>query len=318
MMMMKKITPRDWENLSAYLDGQLAVKERQKLEGRLAADQDLQVALEGMRRTRSVLRSQPHMRAPRNFTLSPEMAGLLGGVLINLLAQLVIERARPARDEPAPATRLTLIVDEFQTIPSGDYRTMLSQLAKFGVNLALATQTLTALEPIRGAAGRRGRRSSPTPAAGSASGRPARHRRAVATALGGGLTTGTSTACRPTTATPAGRSVASGHQPSWWCSTHHQPVTRRWPGRWPTPRRAGMAATGRRLPPGSRPRPDTASHRQPPAGHHGTPPSRSHPGRHRRMSTGAPPRPSRSMPPARRTGGRGLPAAVVVAMPRPP
>ena len=76
MMITKKITPRDWESLSAYLDGQLAAKERQKLESRLETDQDLQAALEGLRRTRSVLRSQPRMRAPRNFTLSPEMAGL--------------------------------------------------------------------------------------------------------------------------------------------------------------------------------------------------------------------------------------------------
>ena len=70
------LTPRDWEALSAYLDGELNSKERVQLEQRLKDTAELRSALEEMRRTRTVLRSQPRMRAPRNFTLTPQMAGV--------------------------------------------------------------------------------------------------------------------------------------------------------------------------------------------------------------------------------------------------
>jgi len=74
--MTTQITPREWEALSAYLDGQLAPKERQLLEVRLQARADLRAALEELRRTREVLRRRLPVRAPRNFTLTPEMAGI--------------------------------------------------------------------------------------------------------------------------------------------------------------------------------------------------------------------------------------------------
>ena len=122
--------------------------------------------------------------------LKEAMAGLLGGVVINLLAQLVVERARPARGPRPPATRLTLIVDEFQTIPSGDYRTILSQLAKFEANAVLATQTLTALDgdAARGRPRLRGEVFTNTGGWFGFRGDPTEDHRAVALALGGGLT----------------------------------------------------------------------------------------------------------------------------------
>jgi hypothetical protein len=77
--MTKNISMRDWEALSAYLDEQLSAKERTRLETQLNQAPELRSALEELRRTRSVLRSQPKVRAPRNFTLTPEMAGLKAG-----------------------------------------------------------------------------------------------------------------------------------------------------------------------------------------------------------------------------------------------
>jgi hypothetical protein len=74
--MMREMTNREWEALSAYLDNELAPKERSSLEAQLKQDHDLRIALQELRRTRIVLRSQPKMRAPRNFTLTPEMAGI--------------------------------------------------------------------------------------------------------------------------------------------------------------------------------------------------------------------------------------------------
>ena len=73
--MTTKISPHEGELLSAYLDGQLAPKERVRLEARLREDPQLHSVLVELRRTRAILRSQPRLRAPRNFTLTPQMAG---------------------------------------------------------------------------------------------------------------------------------------------------------------------------------------------------------------------------------------------------
>ncbi len=70
---MQDRTNKELEALSAYLDGQLPDKQRIKLEARLAADADLQAALDGLRRTRTLLRRAPQAKAPRNFTLTPDM-----------------------------------------------------------------------------------------------------------------------------------------------------------------------------------------------------------------------------------------------------
>jgi len=73
--MTTNIPLRDLESLSAYLDGQLTPKERIRLEKNLQANADLRAILEDLRRTRSLLRNQPRLRAPRNFALTAEMVG---------------------------------------------------------------------------------------------------------------------------------------------------------------------------------------------------------------------------------------------------
>ena len=74
--MKNQIKSRDWEALSAYLDGQLSNREHTHLQTRLKSDPDLQSALEDLRQTRSVIRSLPKLRVPRNFRLTPEMVGI--------------------------------------------------------------------------------------------------------------------------------------------------------------------------------------------------------------------------------------------------
>ena len=74
--MSKKPSFRDLTNLSAYLDGALNASACQKLEERLVCDPDLASALDDLRLSRAVLRRTPKRRAPRNFTLSPQMAGV--------------------------------------------------------------------------------------------------------------------------------------------------------------------------------------------------------------------------------------------------
>ena len=67
---------RDLERLSAYLDGQLTPADRARLDSRLAADPQLREALEQLSQTRRLIQRTPHRRAPRNFTLTPKMAGI--------------------------------------------------------------------------------------------------------------------------------------------------------------------------------------------------------------------------------------------------
>ena len=67
---------RDMEQLSAYLDGQISQSKRTRLEIRVKSTPALAAALEELRQTRGLLRRTPQRRAPRNFTLTPKMAGL--------------------------------------------------------------------------------------------------------------------------------------------------------------------------------------------------------------------------------------------------
>jgi anti-sigma factor RsiW len=70
------MNPRDLELLSAYLDGGLNPSDSARLESRLASDESLRAALDNLRATRSLLRQLPSRRAPHNFTLTPQMAGI--------------------------------------------------------------------------------------------------------------------------------------------------------------------------------------------------------------------------------------------------
>lgn len=72
-----QLSLQDLEILSAYLDGELTSQEQIRLEQSLGQRSDLQQALEELRRTRIILRSASHLRAPRNFTLTAEMVGRL-------------------------------------------------------------------------------------------------------------------------------------------------------------------------------------------------------------------------------------------------
>jgi len=66
----------DVEQLSAYLDGQLSQAEKTRLETRIQSDPALAAALTDLRQARAILRRTPRRRSPRNFTLTPKMAGI--------------------------------------------------------------------------------------------------------------------------------------------------------------------------------------------------------------------------------------------------
>ena len=67
---------RDVEQLSASLDGQLSQVEKTRLEARIRSDPALAAALADLRQARSILHRTPKRSLPRNFTLTPRMAGI--------------------------------------------------------------------------------------------------------------------------------------------------------------------------------------------------------------------------------------------------
>jgi hypothetical protein len=75
-MMKNEISIRDFELLSAYLDQELNPKEQAHVEARLHSDPQLRTILGELHQNRAALRSLPRLRAPRNFTLTPEIAGI--------------------------------------------------------------------------------------------------------------------------------------------------------------------------------------------------------------------------------------------------
>ena len=67
---------RDVEQLSASLDGQLSQAEMTRLEARIRSDPALATALADLQQARAILHRTPKRRTPRNFTLTPRMAGI--------------------------------------------------------------------------------------------------------------------------------------------------------------------------------------------------------------------------------------------------
>lgn len=123
--MTTRINDRDWEDLSAYLDGQLSPRDQTRLEGRLQQSADLRAALQDLRRTRAVLRAQPRLRAPRNFTLTAEMAGI----------------RQPAR----PASRLSPVFGMISALAS--VLLIVAIFGEFFTQSPMATSRILSAEP---------------------------------------------------------------------------------------------------------------------------------------------------------------------------
>jgi hypothetical protein len=71
-----KPTFRDAEKISAYLDGQLSEAEARRVAARLESDPQLAEVAQKLRQARALLRQTPRRRVPRNFLLTPKIAGL--------------------------------------------------------------------------------------------------------------------------------------------------------------------------------------------------------------------------------------------------
>lgn len=65
--------PSDLEAITAYLDGEVTPEEKRILAERLKVEKELQELYEQLSHTRAILRAQPLLRAPRSYTLQPQM-----------------------------------------------------------------------------------------------------------------------------------------------------------------------------------------------------------------------------------------------------
>jgi hypothetical protein len=65
-----KLSPKDWGQISDYLDGQLIGPQKDAFEKQVSIQASLKLGLEEMRLTRSILRSAPRRKLPHNFTLT--------------------------------------------------------------------------------------------------------------------------------------------------------------------------------------------------------------------------------------------------------
>jgi hypothetical protein len=67
-------SPKDWQLLSNYLDGQLTNREVSMIETRLQGEPQLKQTLLEMQQTRYLMQHAKQIPVPRSFTLTPEMA----------------------------------------------------------------------------------------------------------------------------------------------------------------------------------------------------------------------------------------------------
>jgi hypothetical protein len=74
-----------------------------------------------------------------------DTSALIGATLLNLVALAIAARVTADNTVRHP---VTLIVDEFHSVPGTDYEAILAEHAKFGANLILATQSLATLDAL--------------------------------------------------------------------------------------------------------------------------------------------------------------------------
>jgi hypothetical protein len=138
--MKKQISLRDWELLSQYIDRQLSPRRQASLETRLRESPELKEALDDLQRTRAILKSAPLHKAPRNFTLKPNMvpqrqprrvypifqfaSALASIMLVLVLVGDLMGVASPMTSPmaPAPGSMEVLSANEYELTPDASSR----------------------------------------------------------------------------------------------------------------------------------------------------------------------------------------------------
>jgi hypothetical protein len=86
----------DYELLSAYIDDMLADSERVTLEQRLQSEPMLQAELAALRQTVAMIGQLPRLKAPRDFSLTPEMVGKKSSARPKIIAFPLVRLASAA------------------------------------------------------------------------------------------------------------------------------------------------------------------------------------------------------------------------------
>jgi hypothetical protein len=197
---------RDLELLSAYLDGELTDREKDKLEQRLARENALRAVLDDLRETVTLVCGLPRLKAPRNFTLDPaiyaravpwwkrlfspqaalQLTGALGAVaslVIILLAVLLSrgasEKSLMTAEQAAPGQPSQLAMQPTAT-PLPSEETAIAYSGEGLLQTTLAAQSLyyathaptPTLQPTQPAAGFAGPAEAPAPLAMEAGAAP--------------------------------------------------------------------------------------------------------------------------------------------------
>ena len=159
--------------LSAYLDGELSNREKRQVEEWLQNDPASRTALEGLRRTRQVLRHAPQKPVPHNFTLTEDMlrkplipsfsrvfsysAALAGLLLVAVLGMDLfgsMTSTQTARSMAAPAMETFKAVEDQAAAPQeapqiiywGNSGPPLGAYGKGGVEMAAGWLMASAVE----------------------------------------------------------------------------------------------------------------------------------------------------------------------------
>ncbi len=88
-----RLSAREFEKLSAYVDGQLSARQMAVLEKKIRSNAVYQETLAELQETKRLLRSVPLKPVPHNFTLTPQMAGIRTGRPSRLFPVLSISSA---------------------------------------------------------------------------------------------------------------------------------------------------------------------------------------------------------------------------------
>jgi hypothetical protein len=73
-----------------------------------------------------------------------DTAALVGATIMNWIASVLFAR----QEQPGTARKVFIVVDEFQSVPGVDYAFILSELAKYGAQLMMGTQSLEFLDEV--------------------------------------------------------------------------------------------------------------------------------------------------------------------------
>lgn len=125
----REFSPRDYRQLNDLLDGRLSDKQQAAFQTRLEQSTELQRQVLEQKRLRASLRALPHIKSPRNFTLTPAMvkvrrarlklangfslasAGVAILLMLAFAGEFVLGSAFPIMAKSAPEAPMTAMLE---------------------------------------------------------------------------------------------------------------------------------------------------------------------------------------------------------------